>query len=1269
MAKDDVKLIQRGMNVQANDLAVPAGTPTAAVNVDFQRDGVAQCRAGFDRFDIGLPQHSVDADDRAGLGISRGTYDLFSRDHLFHHNNGMIFSYDTAGTSQWLSVPFAMPHKYAFHGNSMPQPQASSYFMLSTLGRMVINNTYTDGAGVTGLYSPFQWQIPDRNNVWFYGTIANTAAVALANGEMYTTPADALYCNGSFYVSDGNTIRKGHTIWVGSLTASGLTDGTGTAALFSGASWMATDGTTNIYVADNTNAIRKIVAASKVVTTLAGSITAGDSDGIGTAASFRTVSGLCYSAGFLYVSESAGHRIRKIDVATGSVTIFAGLLSPATSGFTNGTGTAARFNTPTGIEVIGDSLYTGDAGNNVVRRITTAGAVVTTWAGNGSIGSTSNAGMVGGLRNNAYLPSVVVRCAYTSIAAGGYPSGAYLGLECTAANSSIDHALCFVAADGSSGDSVQAQSDQIYHYARSPDSLPVANGPNKLDTTGPNAYSATDVRGVDTSSGVMFTTSDRARVLDVYSRLNASDPMPRLRPAGIDWPEAPSCTSTSGTTFAIGTSWAYRTVCGMTLPNGRIALGPPSERVVVSISSPTQDGSVTVYASPGLPYDGLPFVQVYRTLTVASTTDPGDQMFLCYEAPLTYGTAVTFTDSLPDALLGAELYTNSTSDGPGAASLPPPPFALDVASFNQSAVLSNYNELATLRFKVLGTSPLVTGTSTITLTAVGPPITDVVNHTFTLTAATITAVDSGQFIKATAGSAATNAVATARAIALVINRNAQAFMFRAIYDESDPGAVIISLLFPGRGMSLVVSDGANTPSNTTIQSYITFATNAPSAFAITSSVNSVRKQNQLINSDQLDPDSFPIINTKTEGVGAEAIQRLLPIAENLLVVKDDSILRLDSTYTSQIYDLSLSCRAPRSFARLQNQWIGLFTKGFVSLSASQPNPIGRPLDRSVSSRYGFGELIPSVTGNGTNVDPFASAAANDVTGNYICRFNRQTYVYNAFAQAWGLIDFAICDAYTQPAWYGSYLDGFVAVRSNQPRSMLKQIDIRQSSNTSSYVSDFYDVTYVLSAGVVSGNTLTASITVADNMSFPPASAWTGAVINGNTIQSLAYGSSTSAYSNIVATLAAGHSVTSFDAASVTTPIRMRVQYAASLQPGSLSKFGDVLATLERAHSGSLTCMFYNRRDYGDVGIGALVPLGDFASTAGISRVNAMAALVPSGTETPYAYFDMQRFATPAERSTDQQLVVELISQQALQSIAIKAVAIVIDGADTTKVKQ
>lgn len=449
----DLKVIQRGMNVQGNDLALPAGSPVYALNASFTRDGVAERRAGFERFWDGLPQYQICALNEYGK-----FHELFSKQHLFMPANGLMFTYDTVSTEQWYSVPVDLPHRMQTLydvSNSLSGGRTTFH----TLGRAVIavyqqNSTYENR-------KPLNWQSSIEysaalSGTSIIGTIGNdtsqatdaTATQNLKFIECFDIVADS---SSRLLFSDNTNIRictsmdalNGTVLFCGSITVAGYVDATTTSARFSGASWMAADGSGNVYVADNVNAIRKINSAG-VVTTLAGSITAGDVDGVGTAARFRNISGLAWSGSFLFVSEGASaHRIRKVDVTTGSVTIFAGPLSPA-SGYTNATGTAARFNTPIGLEYSGGFLYTGDTSNNAVRQITTAGAVVTTFAGGtGKATASAARGLVGGPGDLAQMPSVTVRSLYTAQPLSG-SNGIYLCIECSAPNSSTDLAFLYI---------------------------------------------------------------------------------------------------------------------------------------------------------------------------------------------------------------------------------------------------------------------------------------------------------------------------------------------------------------------------------------------------------------------------------------------------------------------------------------------------------------------------------------------------------------------------------------------------------------------------------------------------------------------------------------------------------------------------------------------------------------------------------------------------------------------------------------------------------
>lgn len=169
------------------------------------------------------------------------------------------------------------------------------------------------------------------------------------------------------------------TTFAGSAGNLGSNDGVGAAARFSNPQGIASDGT-YIYVADaGNNLIRKIEISSRTVTTLAGSGTMGSSDGIGAAAEFGSPAGVAIAGSFLYVTDLNNETIRRIEIATGTVSTFAGTaLHPGTN---DGVGPAAGFLMPFGITSDGTSLYVADVLGKTIRRIDIATATVTTFAG------------------------------------------------------------------------------------------------------------------------------------------------------------------------------------------------------------------------------------------------------------------------------------------------------------------------------------------------------------------------------------------------------------------------------------------------------------------------------------------------------------------------------------------------------------------------------------------------------------------------------------------------------------------------------------------------------------------------------------------------------------------------------------------------------------------------------------------------------------------------------------------------------------------------
>ena len=222
--------------------------------------------------------------------------------------------------------------------------------------------------------------------------IAALLAACGGGGGGSTAPAPALIQMGGAIQGAVLNLTTAVTTLAGTALATGSTDGTGAAARFYGPGGTTTDGT-NLYIADaSNNTVRKIVIATGVVTTLAGTALAtGSTDATGGAARFYNPYGITTDGTNLYVADTINNTVRKIVIASGVVTTLAG--SATLTGSTDATGTAALFSRPLGITTDGTNLYVVDYGNSTVRKIVIASGAVTTPAGTATLtGSTDATG-------------------------------------------------------------------------------------------------------------------------------------------------------------------------------------------------------------------------------------------------------------------------------------------------------------------------------------------------------------------------------------------------------------------------------------------------------------------------------------------------------------------------------------------------------------------------------------------------------------------------------------------------------------------------------------------------------------------------------------------------------------------------------------------------------------------------------------------------------------------------------------------------------------
>jgi sugar lactone lactonase YvrE len=230
------------------------------------------------------------------------------------------------------------------------------------------------------------------------GGPATSARIRNAEGVAYGP-------DGSVYIvdTDNHVVRKvapgtGVITTVAGSGSPGWTgDGTpATAARLQRPQDLAVAANGDLYIADTGNhSIRKVAAATGLITTIAGSGAPGSlgDGGLATLARLSSPSGIALAAnGDFYIADRGNNKIRRVLALTGIITTFAGT---GTAGYTGdgGLATLARLRAPQGVDLASNGdLYVADTGNHVVRRVAALTTVITTIAGTGTAGYLGDGG-------------------------------------------------------------------------------------------------------------------------------------------------------------------------------------------------------------------------------------------------------------------------------------------------------------------------------------------------------------------------------------------------------------------------------------------------------------------------------------------------------------------------------------------------------------------------------------------------------------------------------------------------------------------------------------------------------------------------------------------------------------------------------------------------------------------------------------------------------------------------------------------------------------
>ena len=194
----------------------------------------------------------------------------------------------------------------------------------------------------------------------------------------------AVDSSGNVYIADTNNhrIRKIDTSGnISTFAGIGLSGSTGdsgaaTSARINFPQSVAIDSSGNIYIADTSNHRIRQVDTSGIISTFAGTGTAGSTGdgGAATSARLNNPRGIVIDGSTFYIADTSNHRIRKI--ASGTITTFAG--SSAGLSGDNGAASSAQLSGPQAITMDSTgNLYIADTGNSRIRKIDTSGTITT----------------------------------------------------------------------------------------------------------------------------------------------------------------------------------------------------------------------------------------------------------------------------------------------------------------------------------------------------------------------------------------------------------------------------------------------------------------------------------------------------------------------------------------------------------------------------------------------------------------------------------------------------------------------------------------------------------------------------------------------------------------------------------------------------------------------------------------------------------------------------------------------------------------------------
>lgn len=523
------------------------------------------------------------------------------------------------------------------------------------------------------------------------------------------------------------------------------------------------------------------------------------------------------------------------------------------------------------------------------------------------------------------------------------------------------------------------------------------------------AYEFTDTYRSAQSNGNFYMTT-------VTGILKTDDPATPLYQAG-GLPGLDGVSSLTGVSGFMpdNSEVAYRMTWATTDANNNTYEGTPSTRVVQANAS---GGSRNVSLTFTIPHGTKVTDQyrIYRSLASASsTTEPSDELQQALQGyptntDLTNG-YFTVTDSTPESLLGAALYTNSGQQGIAQANNIPP-LANDVCFFQGYLIYGAATTQQKFLLSLLSTNGVgaltVGDTFTVTTGA----------SSFTLTARAAENIPAAEFKVYSGGDPASDILFTKQSLIRVLNRQSQLQVYA--YDSTDANS---SSSLPGD--FILQEQGI---------SRVQFGVSSSNHTAWFPALTSTPSDNLSLSGGSIgggycskfqQPESVPVSNTIAAGNSAFEWYRCLPLRNSVIILKADGCFQLTGTafpFTVTTLDLGTILTAPESPTVMSNQVFAFTNQGVVAITETGPGIISRPIENTLQeiSSYIHPEF-PRVT-FGTSYETDRKWIMSTISGGDDFQKVTMNYVYDIITQTWTTYKYpiAIWDLHESPTEHRLY---------------------------------------------------------------------------------------------------------------------------------------------------------------------------------------------------------------------------------------------------------